>query len=276
MSLITFLPRWTISTHTPLAGRDSLAEVENSEFVNFYSHAPRGARRQYLAFSFTHKISTHTPLAGRDRIAGILFGWKTDFYSHAPRGARRQSHGHGSGISDFYSHAPRGARRANRKNGLRGNQFLLTRPSRGATSLRGRRSGRRKFLLTRPSRGATLINVLDPAKVKFLLTRPSRGATSNRRQRRRDHLISTHTPLAGRDIRNTISVLPVQHFYSHAPRGARLHLLTCVSICLIFLLTRPSRGATKAVYTVSRVSHISTHTPLAGRDSSWINIRTIH
>ena len=31
-----------ISTHTPLAGRDIIPETIMSEFINFYSHAPRG------------------------------------------------------------------------------------------------------------------------------------------------------------------------------------------------------------------------------------------
>ena len=35
----------TISTHTPLAGRDCEEYAKNQELQNFYSHAPRGARR---------------------------------------------------------------------------------------------------------------------------------------------------------------------------------------------------------------------------------------
>ena len=34
-----------ISTHTPLAGRDTAACYSSQHYANFYSHAPRGARR---------------------------------------------------------------------------------------------------------------------------------------------------------------------------------------------------------------------------------------
>ena len=144
----------------------------------------------------------------------------------------------------------------------------------------------------------------------FLLTRPSRGAT---RKGYRDFdldLISTHTPLAGRDPplltismalmyfyshapRGARPVLDMRgremiHFYSHAPRGARLEGVGLWTIILLFLLTRPSRGATfsprscfsSGEFLLTRPSRgatifphegliqdiISTHTPLAGRD----------
>ena len=145
------------------------------------------------------------------------------------------------------------------------------------------------FLLTRPSRGATMVNISTiRCQSQFLLTRPSRGATTNPVASRRTCMISTHTPLAGRDsvrardpifamisthtplagrdlFAQTIYFLRL-HFYSHAPRGARLvkadrrgaipnfyshaprgarqnvHGLICRLV--LFLLTRPSRGAT--------------------------------
>ena len=78
-----------ISTHTPLAGRDSGAEIPYTAFV-ISTHTPLAGRDQYhqtrrlrnLLFLLTRplrdvtrtlwkpwrsrKISTHTPLAGRD------------------------------------------------------------------------------------------------------------------------------------------------------------------------------------------------------------------
>ena len=145
-------------------------------------------------------ISTHTPLAGRDR--NLLSGpsWMSDFYSHAPRGARR-----------FSTTAP-----------VRITLFLLTRPSRGATPLH--------------------------SSVSSI------------------HSISTHTPLAGRDLTPFADVCQLLDFYSHAPRGAR-HVVEVVgSFGLRFLLTRPSRGATQAPTIGYYAMFISTHTPLAGRD----------
>ena len=56
--------------------------------------------------------------------------------------------------------------------------------------------------------------------------------------------ISTHTPLAGRDVNGKgLSVDRVK-----------------------FLLTRPLRDVTQPIYDLSGAGAISTHTPLAGRD----------
>ena len=56
--------------------------------------------------------------------------------------------------------------------------------------------------------------------------------------------ISTHTPLAGRDLQGKVEAYEQADFYSHAPRGARLSGLDKVETAI----------------------KISTHTPLAGRD----------
>ncbi len=56
-----------------------------------------------------------------------------------------------------------------------------------------------KFLLTRPSRGATRYPSRKTQTEIFLLTRPSRGATRRAPLATFGRLISTHTPLAGRD-----------------------------------------------------------------------------
>ena len=103
-------------------------------------------------------------------------------------------------IYDFYSHAPRGARR---------------------------RGGRRKTAVSR-----------------FLLTRPSRGATYSEGEFNHGDLISTHTPLAGRDAADREALGVRENFYSHAPRGARLDATMQSYFGMLFLLTRPSRGAT--------------------------------
>ena len=87
-------------------------------------------------------------------------------------------------------------------------------------------------------------------------------------------MISTHTPLAGRDYfyenigqidRHFYSHaprgarldragvwFPARDFYSHAPRGARLQTGMPLSSAIRFLLTRPSRGATCSI-TVNRL-----------------------
>ena len=55
-------------------------------------------------------------------------------------------------------------------------------------------------------------------------------------------------------------------FYSHAPRGARHMGYRNYKGGKIFLLTRPSQGATNEYGGSLIPEDISTHTPLAGRD----------
>ncbi len=88
-SAIYSLLRFSISTHTPLAGRDCLDFGSRMPYNDFYSHAPRGARQFQRVRSAVCE----------------------NFYSHAPRGARHEFHLIFAGCCDFYSHAPRGARR---------------------------------------------------------------------------------------------------------------------------------------------------------------------
>ena len=62
----------TISTHTPLAGRDAIAAIGSTATIDFYSHAPRGAR--HICYDWECRcstISTHTPLAGRDQMGTL-------------------------------------------------------------------------------------------------------------------------------------------------------------------------------------------------------------
>ena len=107
-------------------------------------------------------------------------------------------------------------------------------------------------------------------------------------------MISTHTPLAGRNACAALIVCSLAYFYSHAPRGAQLNhanrrrndahfyshaprgaqpkQLKKYSLLLQFLLTRPSRGATHRCYPQSVRHIISTHTPLAGRNTNYNDI----
>ena len=57
-----------------------------------------------------------------------------------------------------------------------------------------------KFLLTRLLRGATRFYTTAVLEIAFLLTRLLRGATTGRDSRPIPDRISTHTPLARRDI----------------------------------------------------------------------------
>ena len=77
----------------------------------------------------------------------------------------------------------------------------------------------------------------------------------------------SHAPCGARpkSVQHNVNLLI--NFYSHAPCGARLlNQQLNLLIALAFLLTRPLRGATIARPPPDTSRHISTHTPLAGRD----------
>ena len=102
--------------------------------------------------------------------------------------------------------------------------------------------------------------------------------------------ISTHTPLAGRDLFQPLSAY--SNFNSHAPCGARpprrkssapLNQFQLTrplrgatpwgrvsQRAERFQLTRPLRGATCGAVPCRHAAAISTHTPLAGRDRIYI------
>ena len=81
-----------------------------------------------------------------------------------------------------------------------------------------------------------------------------------------ENLISTHTPLAGRDLSALRALLLLQDFYSHAPRGARPERFNRLRHIADFYSHAP-RGARPATAKYpGSLGNISTHTPLAGRD----------
>ena len=81
-------------------------------------------------------------------------------------------------------------------------------------------------------------------------------------------MISTHAPLAGRDVYCVAAVGCGPIFQPTRPlRGATLSLRALPLMSSIFQPTRPLRGATKRISEPIHNSSISTHAPLAGRDS---------
>ena len=191
-----------ISTHTPLAGRDSEFRHQLPQTRNFNSHAPCGARPYFgllkirnLKFQLTrplrgatrkaHRpiyarqpISTHTPLAGRD-----------------PQGTPP----HLRPSTDFNSHAPCGARRVGLHISIKMRKFQLTRPSRGATRAARIVHRGEQFQLTRPLRGATTKEWDSGGTVGISTHTPLAGRDVISVKRSKGSYISTHTPLAGRD-----------------------------------------------------------------------------
>ena len=114
---------------------------------------------------------------------------------------------------------------------------------------------------------------------------------------RRPMIISTHAPLAGRDASCVRALILAAYFNPRAPCGARqrtVKLLTGLKrfqptrplrgatirrshpkVRLKFQPTRPLRGATVDPEIVKEIKNISTHAPLAGRDSKSVQI-TMH
>ena len=101
-----------ISTHAPLAGRDFHPLPPKPNMKRFQPTRPlRGATAIALGFAREEEISTHAPLAGRDR-QQPQFCRPRGISTHAPL-AGRDSPGAGCTrpTSDFNPRAPCGARR---------------------------------------------------------------------------------------------------------------------------------------------------------------------
>ena len=79
--------------------------------------------------------------------------------------------------------------------------------------------------------------------------------------------ISTHTPLAGRDARLRTSKTSSFDFNSHAPRGARLVVISALIFSFGISTHTPLAGRDDFCVCSRVMICISTHTPLAGRDS---------
>ena len=78
--------------------------------------------------------------------------------------------------------------------------------------------------------------------------------------------ISTHTPLAGRDLSQGNNKSVPFDFYSHAPRGARPSAGLPIFQGFHFYSHAPRGARLDKSFLVSACLYISTHTPLAGRD----------
>ena len=149
-------------------------------------------------------------------------------------------------MCNFYSHAPRGARPKILFRLPFCLLFLLTRPSRGATVSEFIGENDADDFYSHAPRGARpKANNYLPDYWAFLLTRPSRGATCAYFFLLVFYLdFYSHAPRGARHAWGRYWEV-TGNFYSHAPRGARLRRILFLKIGFF----------------------ISTHTPLAGRDS---------
>ena len=147
-------------------------------------------------------------------------------------------------------------------------------------------------------RGATINFTANIRSKLFQPTRPLRGATVMDWFGDVFFIISTHAPLAGRDVellplttskeefqptrplrgatlRFVLVTSSFSYFNPRAPCGARRFLSLPNFLVPKFQPTRPLRGATYGEQQHRSKGEISTHAPLAGRDSKSVQI-TMH
>ena len=190
-----------ISTHAPLAGRDSGTAEDAEAQGDFNPRAPCGARRgadQDLPRAYG--ISTHAPLAGRDEGTAQDRQRLGEFQPTRPlRGAT----GHGAcvpaGLLYFNPRAPCGARRRCRPPWRPPYNFNPRAPCGARLELPFHSVGRSHFNPRAPC-GARR----EAGPVLQVVV-----------------LISTHAPLAGRDTEQLRQLLDVHNFNPRAPCGAR-------------------------------------------------------
>ena len=264
-----------ISTHAPLAGRDPPEPPEDTPEI-ISTHAPLAGRD----FRFLHElndtdISTHAPLAGRDYVTHIRNRSRRNFNPRAPCGARQTAQADLQPEQNFNPRAPCGAR---------------PRPKRPKPP--------RAYFNPRAPCGARLIGSrIRVQHTKFQPTRPLRGATCTETNSFPSAIISTHAPLAGRDARHSSGFM-IENISTHAPLAGRDRVIAKHGRKSVkFQPTRPLRGATNKRLQIN-IRHsnfnprapcgarpmteaaqspivISTHAPLAGRDSKSVQI-TMH
>ena len=124
------------------------------------------------------------------------------------------------------------------------------------------------FQPTRPLRGATKYKKSNKSSKNISTHAPLAGrdlrALCGAAQKRR---ISTHAPLAGRDYGGAVGRRHKGDFNPRAPCGARPQGLHSKTKKEEFQPTRPLRGATGQRGERETFIIISTHAPLAGRDA---------
>ena len=229
----------------------------------------RGATMLKAAEAGTCGISTHAPLAGRDVEAFRVSGGQTYFNPRAPCGARHWL------FSD-----------KRRKEGISTHAPLAGRDGHCAWICpRGRNFN------PRAPCGARLLELrLDDPHLVISTHAPLAGRDYKIKNEELDRLISTHAPLAGRDLNQIPPAEIAVGISTHAPlagrdakslvvgayrpfqptrplRGATYGGDLIRKLATIFQPTRPLRGATNARDPVSLARGISTHAPLAGRDT---------
>ena len=190
-----------ISTHAPLAGRDKMGYKYTRVGEDFNPRAPCGARLSIASITSSGSlISTHAPLAGRD-YAYILHDMDTDISTHAPlagRDCRGRAEGH---LRQISTHAPLAGR-----DRLKPRQVTYQDKHFNPRAPCGARRLVKSCLLSRSD-----FNPRAPCGARHSFGFGQSDCTR----------ISTHAPLAGRDLIPWLTLLCHRLFQPTRPlRGA--------------------------------------------------------
>ena len=261
-----------ISTHAPLAGRDYSCSVILSNSC----------------------ISTHAPLAGRDGGVAVWILSPTNFNPRAPCGARPPPTQ--SGRRSVFRFQPTRPLRGATFQPVKRNCLLYFNP-RAPCGAR-RRIARMVFVCHFISTHAPLagrdgrtpeyvalpcdFNPRAPCgarqrRSKSVVVKPyfnPRAPCGARRytvdEGMQQAKISTHAPLAGRDLIHDFKRHALDDFNPRAPCGARPHGSQPCKMSLTFQPTRPLRGATLSVFSPERSKRFQPTRPLRGATLRFI------
>ena len=260
--------------------------------VDFYSHAPYGTWRVkvFLSSSRNHFYS-HAPY-GTWHILLSQTLLQSYFYSHAPYGTWRSSTGITRLSIIFLLTRPLRDVTPDEPKPDEPKPISTHTPLTGRDCFWGGRFSKRFHFYSHAPYGTWPISPIQNTiangnfyshapygtwlellkvfylNLAFLLTRPLRDVTSASIASKISSLISTHTPLTGRDFLHHRCFVPDKNFYSHAPYGTWRIFFRVLESRPIFLLTRPLRDVTSLSRQSGINFEISTHTPLTGRDIS--------
>ena len=210
-----------ISTHAPLAGRDTDTEADESD-DDISTHAPLAGRDRRLTPQCSALlISTHAPLAGRDLRRSRFAGTSGYFNPRAPCGTEARS-GIAASKADFNPRAPCGARPDDAEQRARAPVFQPTRPLRGATGYYSHPDSMPLISTHAPLAGRDIAIVKFFNLYRYFNPRAPCGARPLVLDGALiEHCISTHAPLAGRDRRRLHFGRIRKNFNPRAPCGAR-------------------------------------------------------
>ena len=131
----------------------------------------------------------------------------------------------------------------------------------------------RSYFNPRAPCGARPFAVIGGVRIEeFQPTRPLRGATSSTQLIQLPYEISTHAPLAGRDLAKEMKGGFLTYFNPRAPCGARPLLRNFPFLSIPFQPTRPLRGATQQQCAkTQRIENFNPRAPCGARQQKCTN-----